>query len=190
MDNFVLLQKADVSALRKELDSNVDLFGSVPIRTSYEGSAHKQVQDILLRGPELSPTRTLAELQADLQCYDYNTFSSFPEAYRAVHDFMGLLKGQQLGRVLVTKLPKGCSIDSHIDEGPAADFYIRYHIVLQGEAGSTFTSGDETVEMLTGEVWYINNQIPHSVYNGSDTDRIHLIVDIKDSEYFALNTHT
>ena len=162
------------------------MFGAVPLRTQFEGSAHTAITDILLRGPQISPKSTLSQLQQDVQCYDYSPSETLTELYTASIDFMCALKGTQLGRVLVTKLKAGDSIDPHTDEGLAADFYNRYHIVLKGEKGSTFTSGDETVEMLTGEVWYINNHITHSVYNGSDEDRIHLIIDIKDSKYYAV----
>jgi hypothetical protein len=41
---------------------------------------------------------------------------------------------------------------------------------------------DNTIHMKEG-IWYeINNQLPHSVLNGSNVDRVHMIVDILPDE--------
>ena len=38
------------------------------------------------------------------------------------------------------------------------------------------------VNMLTGEIWWFNNQAEHEIINNSADDRIHLIVDIRVSK--------
>jgi hypothetical protein len=38
--------------------------------------------------------------------------------------------------------------------------------------------------MLEGIGYEINNQLPHSVDNPSNEDRVHLIIDILPNEYF------
>ncbi len=34
-----------------------------------------------------------------------------------------------------------------------------------------------------GECWYMNFNLPHSLYNGSDTDRIHLVIDAEVNDW-------
>jgi quercetin dioxygenase-like cupin family protein len=45
--------------------------------------------------------------------------------------------------------------------------------------GALFHSGDETSNFHTGEVWWVNNRVTHSVVNNSADDRIVCIVDIR-----------
>lgn len=180
--NFFQLYSIDSQPLLEEVIASREMFGSVPLRTSYEGSAHREVADILLRGPEIRSESTLEELQHTIPCINYNASESFSACMDACFDLMYAVKGVQLGRVIITKLPAGGSIYPHVDEGEAADFYSRYHIVINGQGGNTFFSGDEEVEMLSGDVWWINNHIEHSVENKSGYDRIHLICDIRTEE--------
>lgn len=179
MSNFECIDCLDTSDLFKEVKDNLELFGELPLRTCSEDSPHRECTDILLRGPAISEDSTLESLWNEVQCINYKTIEKFPLIYNHVLDLMRLENGTQLGRVIITKLPAKGKVQEHIDAGYAGDFYMRYHTVLQGTEGNTFKSGDEEVQMLTGEVWYINNHIPHSVFNDSTTDRIHLICDIK-----------
>jgi len=51
--------------------------------------------------------------------------------------------------------------------------------VLQGLPGSLYKCGDETVEMLTGEIWWFDAHSTHEVLNNSAGDRVHLLVDVR-----------
>jgi len=66
----------------------------------------------------------------------------------ATFGIMNILKGSQLGRVIVTRLPPGGKIAPHVDTGKCAEFYQRVHLVLHGEPGNLFFCGDEQVTML------------------------------------------
>jgi hypothetical protein len=92
---------------------------------------------------------------------------------------MRRVEGEQLGRVLITKLAPGNQITPHEDGGAPATFYDRYHIMLQNGPGSLFHCGDETVTMKAGDVWHFDNTKTHSVINNSRDDRITLIADIR-----------
>lgn len=41
-----------------------------------------------------------------------------------------------------------------------------------------FGVGDEKINMKSGECWEINNSRTHFVDNNSETDRVHLLIDI------------
>lgn len=179
MNNFeLILDQVDFNILNEEVEASKHLFGILPIRTNYEGSAHREVEDILLRGPLIKETSTLLELQNATECFNYTFMESFPNLYISVIDLMRFVVGEQLGRVIVTKLPAGGKIYSHKDEGDAAEKYDRFHIVLKGEPGDTMIVEGQEQKMRTGQVWWFDNTKEHSVENRSDQDRIHIIVDI------------
>jgi hypothetical protein len=48
---------------------------------------------------------------------------------------------------------------------------------LQTNQGVEFTVDEERVIMEEGKAYELNNLLPHSVYNGGEEDRIHLIFD-------------
>lgn len=168
----------EVDAANVELESNSDLWGYLPLRTSFEGSAHSEVVDIPLRGPELKMSKTLDMLQGEILCINYPAMARFPHIYHLCLNLMSFVKGEMLGRVVITKLPPGGKIDPHIDEGEAADLYDRYHVVLNADEGNTFVVDGEEQVMLEGEIWWINNHDIHHVENRGEVDRIHIIVDI------------
>ncbi len=179
MNNFeLILDQVDFTNLNEELKASEHLFGILPLRTNYEGSAHKEVKDILLRGPKIEENTTLQQLQCDMQCYNYTFMQQFPMLHLSILDLMRHVFGCQLGRVMITKLPPGGKITPHKDEGQAAEEYERFHIVLQGDKGNMFFVEDQAQEMLTGQVWWFDNNKEHWVKNNSNSDRIHVIVDI------------
>jgi len=161
-----------------EVVENEELFGSFPIRTSFPGSPHEYIKDILLRGPEIRMGDSLEKLQNELFCHNYSTMDNFPNLYHAVRTLMIAEWGTALGRVIVTKLPPGGVIHRHKDEGDAAEEYDRYHIVLAGDNGNMFFINDEQEEMLPGDVWWVENTELHWVENRGQEDRIHIVCDI------------
>lgn len=88
-----------------------------------------------------------------------------------------IANGAPLGRVIIARLSPLGQIDEHTDEGDYSEAYTRYHLCLIGY--SIFRSGDETVTMVPGQLWKVNNHIPHSVKNLWTTPRVNLIVDIQ-----------
>jgi hypothetical protein len=86
------------------------------------------------------------------------------------------------GRVFLAKLPAKKTITPHADWQEYLLVCRRNHIPIITNADVRFTVGDETKVMKTGEVWEINNSKVHSVVNGGEDDRVHLIVDIIPNE--------
>jgi hypothetical protein len=179
VNNFYKLHEGlNVSAIMAALKVNDGLWDQNTLRTTHELTPHKQVSDIWLRFNDIN-NDDVASCIEDAECINYPAFYKLPEAQSVVFGLMGLLRGERIGRCLITKLKCGGSIEPHVDMGAPAKYYSRYHIVLNGEAGSMFNCGDESVNMRTGEIWWFDNQQEHSVQNNSKDDRIHIIVDIK-----------
>jgi len=173
-----IVEGIPIEDLYKEVMKNKDFFGHFPIRTTYPGSAHSQVVDVLLRGPEIRLGSTAQDLQNTILCSDYPMMEEYPVLQSYLFTLMHMVRGTMLGRVVLTKLPPGGSIDPHKDEGEAADLYDRYHIVVASDNGNMFFSGEEQQEMLPGDIWWVDNHDIHWVENRGKEDRIHVVCDI------------
>jgi len=82
----------------------------------------------------------------------------------------------QLVRLL--KLSPGSNIKEHSDYNLSyEDGEVRVHIPIQTNPAVEFVVNGAPVPMGEGECWYINFNLPHRVYNGGTTDRVHLVID-------------
>jgi hypothetical protein len=141
----------------------------------------------MLRFPVKSVVETEAELQDHLSRYDqhesidYPAYAKLPEARGMIMELMHQVGGERLGRVMINKIKPGGRIFPHADTPAHAEYYDRFHIVLQSAPGVDFRAGDEHVYMGEGEVWWFDNTQEHEVINNSAVDRIHMVVDIRTS---------
>lgn len=146
------------------------------IRQTFEQSPHCEADDVLLRFSDLADPA----IGDELQCQWRDEIALLPAVKDIVFALMATVRGEQLGRVMVTRLGPGRRIYPHADtRGKYAHFYTRFHVPIVSEPGVLFKTGDETVNMAAGEVWWFNGHLEHSVTNNSARDRLNLIVDIK-----------
>lgn len=153
-------------------------------------STHRVVDDIVLRyNPFHEGEDFVEKICSEIACVDYPPWPVLTAAHPFIFALMTQVGGVQLGRCMVTRVPPGVSIPLHNDvidvasfrfphKIPPAIFYDRYHIVLQSAPGVVFRCGEEAVYMAPGEAWWFDNTIDHEVVNGSDIDRLHLIMDV------------
>lgn len=183
MRNFHMIAgDIPIQRLLNEVMRQPDLWNANTLRTTHELTPHKAVDDIWLRFQDLEPYRQTgdgARVIDDHESINYPAMARLPAARPIIFDLMRLVEGERLGRVLITRLAPGRSIDPHVDGGRHAAYYQRYHVVLQGLPGALFMCGDETVHMPTGSLWWFDNSVEHAVVNNSADDRIHMIVDIR-----------
>lgn len=84
----------------------------------------------------------------------------------------------ELTSVRFLKLSVGAHIRRHRDyQLGFEDGEIRIHIPVLTNPQVEFILDDNKVDMKEGEVWYLNFNLYHSVYNGGMTDRTHLVID-------------
>lgn len=112
-----------------------------------------------------------------------------PEVRELYHEFQDELKPlldfiaafyQDNGfvvRLIFAKLLAGGKIPRHADGGFSLMNSHRIHIPIVTGDNNIFLVNGEQKNMQVGEMWEINNELPHMVENRSDKDRIHLIVD-------------
>lgn len=194
MKNFQLMARdVNITALMNQVARNKQLWNANDIRTKFPGSPHKEVDDIWIRfndtgvydkDRDMFVARTggqvtVSSIADDHESINYEAFHVLSEAQDLIFNLMRVVKGERLGRVLVTRLAPGGRIAPHVDGGAHAEYYDRYHLVLMGYPGSIFRCGDEQVQMLSGEVWWFDNAVEHEVINNSADDRIHIVIDIR-----------
>ena len=80
-------------------------------------------------------------------------------------------------RMILTKLKPNSKIEPHIDYGKSLKICHRIHIPLATNQNVIFWINGEEKNLKENEMWEIDNSKKHAVYNNSNLNRIHLIVD-------------
>jgi len=172
----------DTMPLLYALQRQPDLWNQKTFRTTFPNTPHGAIDDIWLRFSDDSRTTDTASVMADGDCVWHEAAKSLPQARPILLDLMRRLEAYALDRVVITRLKPGGVILPHADNEGA---YVhdphrhRHHVVLQGLPGSLYRTGDETVTMLTGTVWWFDALVEHEVANNSADDRIHMLVDLR-----------
>lgn len=108
---------------------------------------------------------------------NFKTQEAREQAYVIYKELESYYSGKVI-RCEIIKLSKKSEVYKHTDGGALLHYSRRVHIPLITNKDVTFTVMDNTLHMEEG-CWYeINNQLPHSVSNKSDIDRVHMIIDI------------
>lgn len=169
---YRLTENVQVLPIMVALMRQPELWNQDNLRREFENTPHMATSDILLRFGSKDGN--------ELEAVDRLPLAKLPGVKRLLLDTMRLVDGSRLGRVIVTRLEPGKKILPHSDVlGEYSKYYTRYHLVLQGLPGSLFSCGDETVNMLTGELWWFDASSEHSVINNSRDDRIHMLIDVR-----------
>jgi hypothetical protein len=178
MRNFEMLHEGiDPNPLLDYLDLHPELWKMITFRQEFEGSPHKDTETIVLRGP----IGVDYDAINSTNCVDYQ-FPGDGEVFQLMADLLGpvafdKLQCSELGRVMIVKLKPGGVIAPHVDTGAYADYYTRYHIVVQTNGDASLCADGETQFMPTGTAWLFNHKSMHYGSNMGKTDRIHVIFD-------------
>lgn len=177
MRNFLKLASGvDVVPLLHSVQRQPELWNENKLRTQYPGSPHNDIEDIWLWFNDVSTPENVLN---DKEVFPYSAWWKLSPAHSIVYDLMRKVEGCRLGRVLITRLSPGKKISPHKDRGAPAEYFERYHCVLQNKPGSNIRSGEETICPSPGDVYWFNNSEEHEVINHSSEDRITLIIDIR-----------
>ncbi len=87
-------------------------------------------------------------------------------------------------RSRLMRLAPGAEVAEHADINYHWHYRIRIHIPIVTNPAVHFRCGDTTVHMAPGEAWIFDNWRRHSVTNGGDAARIHLVADSAGSSAF------
>ena len=107
-------------------------------------------------------------------------YSLFQDELQVLKDKVSKFCGEgYIIRCMLAKLKAKKAIVAHTDIGDKDEpKYTRIHVPIITTGKVVFKVGNEYKNMKEGEMWEINNNDKsHSVINGSDIDRVHLILD-------------
>lgn len=174
----------DTVPLLHALQRKPHLWNADRFRTTFENTPHGEVDDILIRfsDPSIARDGDTAAVMADGNSVWLPASFELPQVRPIILDVMRRVEAYELNRVVISRLRPGKRILPHADnEGDYVHdpHRARYHVVLQGLPGSLYRTGDETVCMRTGEVYWFNALVEHEVVNNSADDRIHLLIDVR-----------
>lgn len=102
------------------------------------------------------------------------------KAKKQLKEIYSILENYYDGKVVrceFIKLPAKSKVLKHVDGKALLHYSRRSHIPLVTADNIMFTVADNSINMKESTWYEINNQMPHSVDNPSDIDRIHLIID-------------
>lgn len=166
-----------------EVLANDHLFGEFPQRAESPGSPHTEMTDIWVRYGDIQKMVDEDDFSSIASEHDSIWLKDLPAVKRVCFEVMAMVDGERLGGVLITKLPPKGRIQPHVDAGWHAQYYDKYFVPIQNEAGAVFYFEDGELEPNIGEVWQFDNSRTHWVHNESDADRIAMIVCIKQDKF-------
>lgn len=133
-----------------------------------------EVSEILIRYPGAG------DEVDDLLCEWQSSAATLPAARDLALSVMTHVRGEQLGRVVLTRLAPGKVIYPHADTvGKYSRFYTRFHVPIKSQEGVIFICGEERHTMLSGDLYWFDHSLTHSIENRSTEDRINLIIDVR-----------
>lgn len=181
MEHFLCVTtNLDVLPLLYAVSRMPHLWDSDTTRTTFPGTPHGQVSDILVRFQQTAGVKRedVTALNDIHECLAYPAWFALPEVRPLVFGLMTRVQATRLGRVMITKLRPGCQILPHVDAPAQTSYWLRHHITLCGPPECLFQIEDETLALMPGSCFRVDNSKEHSVYNDGITERISLIIDL------------
>ena len=120
----------------------------------------------------------------------YRNYMKTPAAQKQLDRIFTDLQEFYSGNIIrceIIKLMPFSEVLKHTDGGALLHYSRRVHIPLITDKDITFTVMDNTIHMEPGGWYEINNQMPHSVNNPTDKERVHIIIDILPDEMLQLD---
>lgn len=170
----------DVAALQAQLEAHSEVWDTIRHRTEHPQSPHREVSDIWVH---YNPIENFA---GDMQAFNaehtpewYPVWEALPAARELAMDVMLDQNGVELGAVLITKIPAGCQVYPHVDQGWHARYFEKFAVQIHGHPRQAFHFEGEDLITAPGDLFWFDNAYPHWVTNDSDADRVTLIVCIR-----------
>jgi hypothetical protein len=109
----------------------------------------------------------------------YPVCEQIPAAKALALEVADNMQADELGGVLLTKIPAHSQVYPHVDAGWHALHYEKVAVQIAGNHRQAFCFQDSHVSAEAGQSYTFNNQATHWVTNDSELERITLIVCIR-----------
>lgn len=173
----------DVLPLLFQIQRQPNLWKVDTYLRDYPQGPFEDVETIFLRFPPASVTEIERSSKDQHECVWMDGAIHLTAARGIIFGLMNRVDGERLGRVMINKIRPGGRIFPHADTPIHAEYWQRFHCVLQSSPGCTFRAGDEVRQWPVGTIFWFDNSQEHEVINNSSDDRIHLIIDIRTSSF-------
>jgi hypothetical protein len=191
---FRLLAKGlDVSRMNAELGAHPELWDAHKERRVAPGSPHGGMRDIWVRYNDRRPFERVGNFTAINDRHVpiwYDAAKLLPSVKEFALDITQKTRAEMLCGVLISKIPPGAGIDRHVDRGWHAENTSKLYLALRSAPGAVFATDTGSIEPDAGDLFHFNNQAPHWVHNGSNEDRVMLIVCVRTEMFGELHDHT
>jgi len=169
----------NVAPVLAALQRHPELWNQHPHRTESEDSPHHGLDDIWFRFNDYTGyDGDMVTFNAPHQSVWYPSADIIP-VKDICYGLMTEFRGDQLGGVLLTRIPAGATCQPHVDGGWHAGYYRKFGVQIQGDLRQAFQFEGESFSAVAGDVYEFDNSRLHWVTNNSDEDRITMIVCIK-----------
>lgn len=176
MSILALPFRLDVSQAVAQLAAHPELWNQHRDRLDRYGSPHSGVSDIWVRFNDwANHDQGAAFFQEPHSSVWYDCIVQLPAIWSMVRRVKRLMGAQQLGGVLITRIPPGGEVKPHIDTGWHANHYRKVAVQLKGNAQQAFYFEDCELRPEAGDVYEFDNGVLHGVRNDSTEERITLI---------------
>jgi hypothetical protein len=171
----------DVSQAVKELHDHPELWNVHTLRTDRYNTPHSGISDIWVRFNDWAnfDGDPVAFTMRPHDSVWYPAAQTLPAIVKLIHQVYDYVVGENLGGVLITKIPPGASVLPHIDSGWHAEHYEKFAVQLQGNERQAFHFEEAELSPHPGDLYTFDNSRLHWVTNDSDEDRITLIICIR-----------
>lgn len=166
----------NVQPMRDALAANAHLWNQRPERTEHPDSPHHGLDDIWCRFAD--PGTVQADTGAHTSVW-YPPADLLP-VRDLVFPLMTMMRGEQLGGVLITRIPAGAECRPHVDPGWHAHHYDKFAIQIDADPETqAFHFDGHALRSAPGDCFWFDNHFTHWVTNEGTQDRITLIVCIR-----------
>jgi len=167
----------NVHPLVEQLEAHPDVWDRITLRTEGHTTPHSQISDIWVR---YNPWRNFT---GDREAFNgphvpewYPCVHEIPAAWslaRKVQRHMGYAK---LGFVLITRLKPGCEVKPHTDSGWHAETHDKFALQIKGNKDQSFCFDEASLSAEPDDLYRFDNSKTHWVKNESDSERITMII--------------
>lgn len=148
--DFELITNYDVSEIISFLKNNPKVWDRDPDKDVHDAPNYKSIHN--KEYPELDKLIDIISIDLKRRC------------------------GGKIEQQSICSLPKNEDIREHADQVGGLR---RFHIPIETNDEVIFYCGDSKINMKVGECWEFDYKKWHKVLNDGQTDRIHLLVDIR-----------
>lgn len=176
MKNILTIARGiNIFPLLLELQRQPQLWNRNTARTESSESPHREVDDIWVRfgrGEHVSA-------ETPHESYWLDSADLLPEAKTHSRVIMGLVRGDALGGILITRIPPGRKVHPHRDLQWHAKEYDKFALQIESHQQQAFCFEEGQHITAPGDLYWFNNQETHWVLNDSPIARITMIVCVK-----------